>query len=78
MHLISDPFLDQARALKRARDAGAITSNDYQSMFNAIAVAAERDARICEEPGCGRTAFVVVGGVALCAICALKRRNGRC
>lgn len=78
MHLISDPFLDQARALKRALDAGALTREDYQTMFNAVANTAERDAEVCHTPACGHTAHVIVGGVALCAVCAMKQRSGRC
>lgn len=77
MHLISDPFLDHARALKRALDAGALTREDYQTMFNAIAQTAERDAELCATPSCGRTAFNIIDGVALCAVCILKLR-GRC
>ena len=77
MHLMSDPFLDSARALKRARDAGEIGQEQYQRMFNAIAAAAESDARICETDGCGRAAYIIQRGRALCAVCALMERNKR-
>lgn len=77
MHLINDPFLNMARALKQAKDAGVLTNDDYQTMFNTIAVTAERDAQTCQAPVCGRTAHIIIDGVALCAVCALKQR-GRC
>lgn len=73
-HLISDPFLDSARELKRARDRGEITPEQYQRMFDAVAAAAEQDAQICEAKGCDRPAYVVQRGRKLCAVCALKER----
>lgn len=72
---ITDPALSQARALKRACDAGELSRQDYQTMYTAVAQAAEQDALECHANGCTRPAQVIWDGIPLCAVCALKRRT---
>lgn len=77
MHLISDPFLNSARSLKQQRDAGTISAEQYQHLYQALALAAEGDARTCEANSCTRPAYVIQRGRALCAVCALRERSQR-
>jgi len=54
----SDPFLAGARALKHALDTGMITRPQYDTMYAAVASAAEADAVPCSVPGCQRAAYI--------------------
>lgn len=72
---IIDPALTQARVLKRALDAGALSLHDYQAMYTIVAAKAERDAQTCHAPGCTRPAQIIWKDVPLCAVCAISRRE---
>lgn len=58
MNVINDPFVSGARALRDARDKGMISQAQYESMYAALAKAAEMDTVRCEEEGCEDTAYV--------------------
>lgn len=60
MNVINDPFVSGARALVDARDKGMITQAQYESMYTALAKAAEMDTVRCEVEGCSQTAYIGV------------------
>lgn len=68
MHLISDPWLAKARALKIELDKGHITQEGYTHLYAALARAAEADRVRCRL--CEGTAYI--GG--LCSEHALQER----
>jgi hypothetical protein len=58
MNVSNDPFVSGARALVDARDKGMISQEQYDSMYQALAKAAEMDTVRCEVQGCDQTAYI--------------------
>jgi hypothetical protein len=69
--LVGDPALEELR--RQLRD-GEITYPQYKAALRTLP---EPDERVCDTPGCNRTAHSVQRGRALCAVCGLTDRNAR-
>jgi hypothetical protein len=55
---MNDPFVSGARSLKQSLDKGLITRAQYDTMYAALAAAAEADTVRCEVEGCDDTAYI--------------------
>jgi hypothetical protein len=55
---MNDPFVSGARALVDARDKGMIDQAQYETMYAALAKAAEMDTVRCDVEGCDQTAYI--------------------